>query len=1210
MAAKVGERRDPQNNDTGVKKGAAPGSATNTGLPSGSAAGAAMGSFMDAKEIAARAGNQALGAGQAQDPCANGGQGNGQATSRGSGEAPGVFRGVNPQLASDLQSGAAAWNAAHADTGLKAVPFSGVSPRSVASSKHPSGNAVDYVIVDKNGCALNNLWNGDTPAYRAYESLAAQMCQSSNGRVGWGGNFGGTYFHDTMHFQSGGPVGSRGRVCEGKKNPYIPNNSDPSKTRYDGPTDCQSANGGKGEARGGSGGGGGGCGESSSGCKPVSSAAPAAAASMAQGQGLAGATDMMSQLSSLAQNPAAAAQGLVQQALGGALGGSLPNGAGALLGSGGIGALTQGGLSNVLTQVTQGAAGLVQNLGGSILPSLTGVIPSLLQGGDIKGLMTGVIQNQVSGLIGAGLPNLGGFGQVFNTVLGAAASGGDLKGALMGSVSQVFGNATGALSSLPGFDITSKLSGAGLTSPADQEGIADKFNFIDSSFNKALSNKKELNAPFKEALSSAVKNPTMNGFTTMYKDYNSMITQGFGNLSNNLRALGTDLIRLGKLGDLTDLLNIGTPGQLTRQIIENGFGVTSGLTTRLVDNGLTINDLTKDENSDLLSQILNDINNESVIESFRQKMEIDPKIQIETMADLLDAKKIFSESYDFNNFYELRDIALTLSICGGTGRLKTLSELGFIIASLETAELFDDLLEEKQLIRNDEYLDLSTAMPFDSYFSKSGPTVGDFIGTLAGYVHTETLPRINELLQELYDDAVTDDYFDLLDLLTETLSNPTIVNVLGIDYVRVSNTGGYTFGDYGSLDDAVTDIVDAIEEELAYIKNEAENDEDLADVLDELEALHYRSAEFLAHEQKMRSKYGVNFGNPDRLISFRGDGTTTNFPLRDSIDSNLQVTISGVRQLINSDFTYNQNTQRIIFNSAPTAGSVITITYQADVIKPESKVTDIWQLANSLETLALEVGHGGPADFLSRLVTNDYHGQRIMSIMMQSRNIQRLSNYGISCPGFSSMMSDGSDMDKTVNFINHTGIWTDNPTRAPEIWIQNATTHTTLESYILEKYNSRKIEMQPDLDILMQNITRQLIFYYDGNLVLSDLMLNIYDSNADNQIYNRSSNELFINYSDELPIEGYIIGPYREIISALTEKENLKNDVFKVKLSNETQAYLNQNKINLNSLVTIVQRILTANGSIALGLDENDFQEIFGIQSISKAILANMANNY
>jgi hypothetical protein len=1172
-----------------------------------------------AAELAAGAGNKTLGKQAGSDPCANGGQGNGAATSRGgAGQSSGVFNGVNPQLSSDLQKGAAEWNAAHADTGLRAVPFSGVGSRSVGTSKHPSGNAVDYVIVDKNGCALNNLYNGDTPAYRAYESLASQMCQSSNGRVGWGGNFGGRYYHDTMHFQSGGPVGSRGRVCEGKANPYIPNNSDPSNARYDGPTDCQSANAGKGESRGdgSGGGGGGGCGEGSGGgCKPVSSAAPAAASSMMAGQGLAANSIMGAALGgfgALGSNPMAAIQGVAQQALGTALGGVLPNGAGALLSGGGIGSILSGGLANPLSQITTQIGGLVQNLGGSILPSLTGVVPSLLQGGDISGLMTGVIQNQISSLIGAGLPNLGGFGEVFSTALGAAASGADLKGALLGSVSQVFGNASsGALGSLnlPGYDITSQLPSLGITDESAQEGIADNINFVQTTLKPSIDSKKNLLLPYPDALNQIFEKPQFNGFTTMYNDYNSMITQGFGNLSNNLRALGTDLIKLGKMGDLTDLLNIGTPGQLTRQVIENGHGITSGLTSKLVDQGLTINDLNVEENSNLLYDILTEINDPYVLQTIKESFEINEDVEITSLADLLDPTIIFAESYDFNNFENLRDIALTLSICGGAGRLRNLNELGIIIAGLETAEAYTELLDEKQPIRIDEFIQLENSMPTDSLFGREGPTVADFIGSIAGYVHNETLPRMDELLQQLYDDPVTDDFYDLMALLSDTLSNPTIVNVLGIDYVRVPSVSVYTFGDYLTLDDATADIVDAIEYDLDFIKTLSESDPALEALLYEVEALHYRSAEFLAHEQRMRSKYGIDFGDPNKVNNFKGDGTTVNFPVYGTLRSSLDVSINGIQQVQGVSYTYNQNSSQITFASPPATSSVITIKYEVDSIKPQSRVTDIWQLATSLETLALETGHGKPADFLSRLITNDYHGQRIMSVMIQSRNIQRLSNYGISCPGFGQMLTDGSNIDKTVNFIDHTGIWTNNPSRASEIWIQNAT-DKSLDSYILERFKLNKFNIQNDLDVLMQNITRQLIFYTDGNLVISDLMAEFYLNNQNNEIYSRDVKDLIISYSDELPTEGYILGPYKEIASAIIDKENLNNDIFNLKLSSSTEEYLKSINVSLSLLVTILQRILTASGSVYLGTSEDDFQGIFGIQSASKPLLQNMANNY
>jgi hypothetical protein len=1180
-------------------------------LPSGSAAGAALGSFTDPKAVAARAADQALGKQPGTDPCANGGQGNGQSTSRGDGPRSGVYNGVKGPV-SGLQGSLDKWNAAHADTGLKAYAFSGVGSRSVGTSKHPSGNAVDVVIVDKNGCAFDNLYNGDTPSYRAYESLASQVCQDSGGSIGWGGNFGGDYYHDTMHFQNGGPVGKRGRVCEGQANPYVPNNSKPGNTRYDGPTTCQDANGGTGESRGspGQGGGGGGCGEGSGGgCKPISSGAAAAASSMSQGKGLGVNGVMGAALGAMGANPMAAVQGVMQQALGAA--------------AGPIGAMLSGGLANPLTQITSQISGLVQGIGGGILPSLTGVIPAALQGGNLTGLMTDVIKNQATSLIGQNMPNLGGFGQVFSGAMGAAASGADLKGALTGSVSQVFGNAAnGPLGSaslsaaaavtntqLPGFDITSKLPALGITDESAQEGVADNLVFVEVKLQNSVKNKKDFTLPYKEVLEELVNKPTFDGFTSMFNDYNSMITQGFGNLSNDLQSLAIDLISLGKLGDLTDLLNIGTPGQLIRQIIEHGHGITSGLTSRLVEYKLTLSELHREENHDLLMEILTNINDEEVINQIKAEFEVNVAVNIKTLADFLDPEIIFAYSYEYNKFEDLRDIALTLSICGGTGRLKTLRELGFIIASLETVEDYEELSQESQPIRIDEYMQLNYDMPSNSWFSKEGPTIADFIGSMAGYVHNDTLPKMDELLQALYDDPVTDDLYELMGLMAATLESPTIVNVLGVDYVRVPSVSVYSFGDYLTLDEAVSDIADAIEYDLDIIKTISESDPDLADIIYELESLHTMSAEFLAHEQKMRGKYGIEFGDPNKVTHYRGDGVTTNFPLYSTVASGLQVTLSGVQQAEGLNYTYNSTTNQLVFDTAPSAGALVTAKYQVDSVKVESKIVDIWQLANSLETLALDTGHGKPADFLSRLITNDYHGQRIDAVMKQSRNVQRLSNYGMAPPAYGYVLTDGSDANKSVNFIDHTGIWTPNPTRASEIWIQNAT-DKLYDAYVLDKIKGKQPEIQNDLDVLMQNITRQMIFYADGNLVMSDALVEIYTNNQNNQIYVKSVDELALGYMDELPTDGYIIGPYKEIVSAIINKENLTNDVFNQKLSSSTEEYLASIGVKLDLVVTILQRVLTASASVHLGIFEGDFQDIFGVQSVSKALLQNIANNY
>jgi hypothetical protein len=127
---------------------------------------------------------------------------------------------------------------------------------------------------------------------------------------------------------------------------------------------------------------------------------------------------------------------------------------------------------------------------------------------------------------------------------------------------------------------------------------------------------------------------------------------------------------------------------------------------------------------------------------------------------------------------------------------------------------------------------------------------------------------------------------------------------------------------------------------------------------------------------------------------------------------------------------------------------------------------------------------------------------------------------------------------------------------------------------------------------------------------LSDLMVDYYLNNRNNEIYVRDINDLIFSYTDELLTDGYILGPYKEILTLMTDKENLKNDIFNIQISSTTEDYLKSIEVNMNLLITIAQRILTANGSIYLGIDEGDFQSIFGIQSVSKALLQNIANNY
>ena len=152
--------------------------------------------------------------------------------------------------------------------------------------------------------------------------------------------------------------------------------------------------------------------------------------------------------------------------------------------------------------------------------------------------------------------------------------------------------------------------------------------------------------------------------------------------------------------------------------------------------------------------------------------------------------------------------------------------------------------------------------------------------------------------------------------------------------------------------------------------------------------------------------------------------------------------------------------------------------------------------------------------------------------------------------------------------------------------------------------------MQPEMELLSSNTVRQLLFFSNGNLVMSDLMAELYMQNANSTIYADDRKDLYIGFTEDLPTEGYILGPYKEIVSQLTSKESIKNDIFNIKISAETEAYLKEIDLDIGWLVTIVQRILSVNLSQYVGIPEGSFRDVFGVQSVSKSVLYNIANNY
>ncbi len=930
------------------------------------------------------------------------------------------------------------------------------------------------------------------------------------------------------------------------------------------------------------------------GCQPISSGAAGAASSMMAGQGMAPAAGLLQQAAAVAQNPLSIAGTTVQQ-FAAAAGGPLGQGA----------AMLSGGLSDPTSFITKGVQGAIAQIGGAgPLSALTGVIPTAFSGGGLTGMLTQNLQNVAGSIIKQGIPQLGNFANVFNSALGAAGSATNIATAINGSVQQIFGKATGG--------ILSQLPGINLTDFDPLEGIEGADSIITEILKPKIDSSINFTGPVRDVLNKAVNAKEFDAFSSSYMDFNSMVTHGFGNLTDNLVGLGKDLEKLGKVGDMTDLLNIGTPKQLTRQLIENGLGISTGLLPKINEGNLSSDFYNSEDNNGELRTILNDISNPDVIKYVKEVMDIDPNLQIDNLGDLLKSNVIFKESFEYNRFNELREIALTLTMCNPSqGTITTLGQLGKLLRQMETAEYFAELNEEFQPLRVEEADSLSAIMLTESYFGNNGPVLADFIGTAAGYVHADTLPAIATLLNEITGIAELSNFDALMVLLAETLQgNYRVVDgFTGEVTIVVPPTASYTFGIYTTLDNAVTAIKNSIETELQSINDDAKiNNPELYTKLRNLQSFHSASAQYLYHEQRMRQAYGIDIGDSRGVDNYVGDGSTIAFPLSGLNPKNIVVYMSGVYQAI-SNYSYNSTTKNLIFSTTPAQGTLISISYDTDSSLPEGTPADVWQLASSLESHALETGFGGPADFLNRVATNDRHGQRIRAIMIQARNKAILEEAGLACPGYNRISNPG-DEKMYVNFVEQTGIWTSDPGRAAEIWVQNNSNVLLMETYILEKYKQNRQTMQEDIDVLNQNLVRQMIFYKNGDLVISDLMANLYSSNQNNEIYFDNRPDLAINYSNELPSEGFIIGPYKEIVSAITNKENMRNEYFVTPLSTQTETYLKSIGMDMGLLITIMQRVLTVSASKHIGILESDFKDLFGVQSVSRALLQNIANNY
>ena len=943
-----------------------------------------------------------------------------------------------------------------------------------------------------------------------------------------------------------------------------------------------------------------------SGCQPISSSAPQIAAGLSQNLGLdvsAGVQGLVGALTS--GNPLAAAMGAVSSAVGNALGlgGALP--------------LSPAALADPTAAITQLAADKIASMGASVLPSVVGNLdPVLVQASGIaQGLVSDKIQSSANQIFGKNSPpQLEKFISIFNAAQAAQNYANSLQYTIGHSLNNVFGNA-GEL-----FQDYTKNNWANVPGLANEDNpwllldgptIGEVKTAVDLGVSRQnLIGNTEL------VLDRVVKQPSMNLFSTAFYDWDAYVTRGFGTITNNVIELGYDFIGLGKLADLNDMLRIGTAGQIAQQIIANGASVSIGLSNFMIENQLSIADLSDPINDPLIAEFLQSVIDPDAVDLVVEVLEIEPTLNLTSLGDLLDAQWILPRSYEYNYFEKINDISVFLSILfvNSTGQIRTLSDLGRLLVSFEVPFDTSKIEGDPALYDYKQITELANQYAPVGYFSSDGTlSIADFIGTAAGYVHEVTIPRIAEIQAELYNDtSYFDNYIDLVDLLSDTLSG--VYTVLGIppaaNTVQPPSAGGYSFGIYNSLDDAVSDIVDAIETELDAAKAQIETDNDIyiLELMRELDSLHTESSLQLAREHKLRNEYGLKLGTPKKTDRFIGDGSTNILPLTVDIDTNedLDVYISGVWQAP-SGYTVNATANTITLAAAPAFGTIVSVVYRTDAFDGKANKMQIWEFASNLENLARETGSGRAADFLRKVTTDDVYGQRIQAALMLSRNKARARAAGINSSNFET--NDGVGPTYS-SFIEWTGIWSENEERASELYVQINSEVDTYNEYLLQKLANNSEKILADSELLMNNVVRQLIFEQDNQIVISDLMVLLYNDMSQNPTQFDSTDLALRFNEDDLPSDGISLGSSLEIVSQIMKQEGLENTVYNLNLSQETNAYLKRINVDLAMLVSVCQLSMLATLARNFGITEQEARNIFGVQSLSKNLLTNMANGY
>lgn len=444
------------------------------------------------------------------------------------------------------------------------------------------------------------------------------------------------------------------------------------------------------------------------------------------------------------QGAMGAALGSVAGALGNTLGaalggaaGTLGNTIGGLVGQaagGALGAIVAG--QNPLQAISGAAFGAISQLGGSLIPGLSNVLPAGLASAAVGGL-TGVL-----GAVASGAPK---------GAIAQFALAGGLGGALNGVISNMTGNYT--LGAISGAVASGALNGtlASLSSKASGQIDLSRYANLIHMAAAVTSQNRNMVGSIAESMSQSFGNG-VGGLGAATRNMQDALTFSVSTLGQNIGAVATDLIALGTW-DSTNLMRLMQPGNVATQILMKGLGDYTGLNDAFATAGIPIAGLDNPIYDRVTLLVLSTVTDPEAINTIKTAFNMTASIK--NLADLCDLPTMMPNSKTYLPVSNFRELGVQLAVIG-INSASNLYQIGVAFSKIETATDLNHVSQMSQPLPPDVGAQMMQIFGYGGgAFGEQ--TMADIIGTPAGYVHTDTIPVIvatNKFI-EAHPDAAT-----------------------------------------------------------------------------------------------------------------------------------------------------------------------------------------------------------------------------------------------------------------------------------------------------------------------------------------------------------------------------------------------------------------------------------------------------------------------